>query len=462
MRPRAGRRIAAFVGSAYVATAILVFLGLWIAVASFVTRGATTSSQALGLHRAFTAPPFLAGVLLLVLSTTTCAWQRTKAAVHRARLLRGAASASGESLPQHHRIEIACDPALDTEAILTTAEAVLRHLRVPVKRRGATVRAVTPDWWVWGSPVFHWALVALIVVVGLGGLVRSSGQIGLAVGQTKPDLPGSYGLLSAGPLKSWDTTDRRIRLDDFDVSYTFGGVNRGPTPTVSVLDAEGRVVKSQKVYPNHTLKVGSLAIYPADYGLAADVSFIAPNGAELSHSAELLDFSGKARGGTVPVSPLVVEDAETGEPSTVAVSVPLDRTKQGYLGRLPGVVRARVLVSSADGRTLADETLAPGEQALLPSGDYLRLNGVGYYSRLQLVDDPSIPALYLTLVVAMLGLAVATFARQMIVVAWVAETPEGPRLNVRAELWRNVETDRNEIAAELERALGRQEEGARP
>ena len=89
----------------------------------------------------------------------------------------------------------------------------------------------------------------------------------------------------------------------------------------------------------------------------------------------------------------------------------------------------------------------------LPMGGALRLLDVGYYSRLQLVDDPSIPLLYIAAFVAMLGLGVATLARQMVFSARVVETPEGMRLLVTMRLWRILSTTRAEIEQELRRAL---------
>jgi cytochrome c biogenesis protein ResB len=333
-----------------VATALLALIGIWVALAS-----------ALGVRSAFAGPVPLAAVALLALSTAVCAWQRTRVALRRTRLLREAG------------------------------------------RR---------PWTVWGSPIFHWALVALIAVVTLGWLMRSSGQMGVAVGETRADVPASYGQLSAGPLARW-SEGRSVRVDAFDVNYTAGGVDRGPTPTVSVLASDGTVIASQRVYPNHILKTGSLAIYPADYGLAAELSVLTSAGVELRRVTELLDFSGRAEGGTVPVAPLVIDSASGAQALTVAVTVPLDRVERGYLGRLPEAPQGRVTVSSADGEALLEQPVRPGESVELPSGELLRLDAVGYYARLQVVDDPTVPWLYAAAVIAMLGLGISTIARVM-------------------------------------------------
>lgn len=474
MRAKALQKAGRILASGRLATLLLAFLGVWAVLASFVPQGDASAAAVaewslsnaslepvvrfLGLHHAFTAPLFVACIAVLAVSTALCAWQRTRVAIKRASLLRQAALPDQQMIPDPD-ISMACDPALDASSILDVASRTLAALGIGVKRRGGRIAAVSAPWSAWGSPVFHWALLALILIMPLGTLVRSSGQIGLAVGQSAEDRPGSYALLTAGPLRNWDGVRRTIRLDAFEVNYKSGGVNRGATPTVSILNAKGEVVKSQRVYPNRTLKLNALTIYPLDYGLSATVSIVETGGAGERTSTQLLDFSGKAEGGTAPVAPLVIADAGGAEQLKVYVSVPLDRVEGGYLGRLPEVLRARIIVASPAGEALLDQTLTPGQDLALPNGSSLRLVDVGYYSRLQLVDDPSIPFLYAAAVVSILGLGVATLARQMIVLAWVEDTPEGARLALRLRLWRNVTTSRDEIETELRRALGVAEEG---
>ncbi len=472
------RKVFRLLTSAVVATLLLAFVGLWAVLASLVPQGdysspaviewasvhpvAESAVRVLGLHHAFTAPLFLICVFVLAALTALCAWRRTRVANKRARMLRSAAALRVQPSVEDPHLEIACDPTLHPEAILRTAADTLRHLGIRTRRSGGAITAISPAWSVWGSPVFHWALVALIVMMPIGALLRSAGQIGLAVGQSKPDEPASYGLLAAGPLHEWRGAQRTIRVDAFDVNYAYSGVDRGPTPTVSVLDANGRIIKTQRVYPNNTLKTGTLTIYPADYGLSAEVSVTDASGAEVRRSTELLDFSGRADGGTAPVSPLVFKDAKGAEWFRVYISVPLDRTQGGYVGRLPSVPSARAVVTSPAGRTLIEESLRPGEEIRLPSGDALRLIDVGYYARLQLVDDPSYPFLYLSVVIAILGLGVASLSRQMIVSAWVVGTPAEARLIVRLRFWRNVTTNRDEIEAVLTRALRADPKGVTP
>lgn len=472
---KAWRTIIEFLRSPGLATWLLAIVGVWSALATIVPQGGATDPQvvawasthslvepvvrAVGLHQAFTSVLFRVCALALGLSTALCAWRRTKVALGKGRALRGAAVADERSLAEGHRLEIACDPVLGASEVLSVASETLGHLGIRTKRQGDSITAVSPVWSVWGSPVFHWALLALIVTMLLGSLLRSSGLMGVAVGQAKIDGPESYGVLSTGPLHGWLRVQRTIRVDAFDPNFKTGGVDRGPTPTVSVLDARGQVIKSQRVYPNETLKTGSLTVYPADYGLAAIVSLADASGAESGRSVQLMDFSTEATGGTAPLGYLTVDDEAGSATLKLLVSVPLDRAEDGFVERLPAEPKARVLVTSMDDEPVLDRVLRPGEGLKLPGTGTLRLVDVRYYARLQLVDDPSIPFLYAGLTVAMIGLGIATLTQQQIVSATLIETPDGAKLAIRMRLWRNVTSSRGEIESELVKALGGVEKG---
>lgn len=471
------RKLTRFLSSGRVGTLLLVFVSAWSILASFVPQETTSRPEAvagwgaahplvepvvrvLGLHHAFAAPLFTVVVVLLAISLALCAWQRTKVAVTKSRIVRAAAKVDGLALAESHDFEVACDSALSESDILSVASDTLERIGIRTRRSGSVITTVSPPWTVWGSPVFHWALLALIVAMALGNMQRASGQMGLAVGESKIDEPASYGILSAGPLHSLLAAQRSIRLDAFELNYSSGGVDRGPTPTVSVLDARGEVIKSQRVYPNHTLKTGALAIYPADYGLSATVSLVDVSGAEIGRSSRLIDFSEEVTQGIRPVGYLVVRDSAGNASLKVFLTVPLDRVGTSYRRRLPAEPKARVRVTSMDDKPVLDRVLRLGEEMTLPVAGALRLVDVGYYARLQLVDDASIPLLYAALIIAMLGLSIATLARQQIVAAAVVDMPDGTMLAVRIRLWRNATTSRSEIENELTKALGGVQKGS--
>ena len=248
---------------------------------------------------------------------------------------------------------------------------------------------------------------------------------------------------------------RSIRVDAFEADFRTGGIDRGPTPTVSLLDGAGQVVVTQRVYPNATLKSGSLTIYPADYGLAASLTLLNASGVETGHSVQLVDFSQEAAGGTVPHGTLNVRDSAGNVLLSVSVTVPLDRTGAGFVKAVPAEPAARVAVASPDGTRVLNRVVREGEVVSLPTGDSLRLDGIGYYARLSLVDDGSIPFLYAGLAIAMIGLTLVVTVRQQIVLATAVEEPEGVRLVAALRLWRNSSSSRGEITSRAHRSAQR-------
>jgi hypothetical protein len=226
------------------------------------------------------------------------------------------------------------------------------------------------------------------------------------------------------------------------------------------LDGSGAVIKTQRVYPNMMLHLGSLSINAPACGLSADLALLNSSGKELSRSFQLVDFSQTATDGTVPLGEIALRDSAGKVQLVIAVTVPLDRAGSGFGEWVPKQPSVHVVVRSADGATLVDSIVRAGEDVGLPGGARLRLIGIGWYSRLSLVDDPTIPFIYGAMVIAMLGLTMTVVFRQQLLVACVVEGPDGPRLAVRMRLWRNVPTNRAEIESELTRALGSDEKGS--
>lgn len=468
-------KVTGFLGSAVLAVGLLALLGVWSMLATMIPQGDASVRnvaswmsahplleplvRVLGLHRAFTSPVFLIGVSVLALSTALCAWRRTKAALRRARVLRGALSAQKTSLVERHNLEIVCDVDLSDSAVLTLTAETLAALGIRTKRREDVLAAVSSPWSVWGSPIFHWALLALMVVVLIGNLQRSDGIMALAVGQTKADAPSSYAVLRTGPLHDWDNVRRSFRVDALEADYTTGGIDRGSVPTVCVLDASGHLIKRQRVYPNMMLHAGSVAINAPACGLSATIALLGTAGSEIGRSTQLIDFSQTATEGTVPVGGLGVAESGGGG-LKILVTVPLEGAQGHFSERIPARPTARVVVTSADGASLVDRVVKLNEEVALPGGGAVRLVGIGWYARLSIVDDPTTPLVYATMTIAMLGLATAAFARQQLIRAAVTGDSESRRLVMDVHLWRNASTTRGEIESELAAALHSEQKGS--
>jgi hypothetical protein len=117
-------------------------------------------------------------------------------------------------------------------------------------------------------------------------------------------------------------------------------------------------------------------------------------------------------------------------------------------------------VTSGTGATLFDRTASTGQTLELPGGSKLKIVGVDWYSRLSLVDDSSVPLIYMAMVIAALGLTMTVAFQQMLLVATVVREDDGVKLALTVRLWRNVPTNANEIQQELAKALGSAEKGS--
>jgi len=473
---KAWRATSKFLRSSGFVSVLFALIAIWSIVATSIPQGvATLPSVAawakahgslepvvafLGLHRAFTSVPFLACVALLALSTALCSWERTKVALVRTRVLRKATAAGSAQLAAEHDCEIACDPSMDGSAILQTASATLQNLGVHVKRRDDVLASVSSPLAVWGSPAFHWALLATIAVVALGSLWRADGLMAVAVGQTRADASASYGVINAGPLHDWSKVKRAFRVDAFETDYRSGGIDRGPVPTVSVLDGGGKVIRTQHVYPNMMLHVGSLSISAPEFGFAVAMSLEDTGGAGVGNSIQYVDFSQVTTDGTIPVAPIGMYDSSGGLRLIVAASVVLDRANGQAIQWMPADPSAHIRIYGPDRSLLLERTVKPGEAFALPGGEALRLEGIGWYSRLAVVDDWTTPLLYAVMVLAMLALAATVFLRQQVVLATVVEGPDGRTLALRLRLWRNTSATRAEIVHELTGALAETREGS--
>jgi len=142
--------------------------------------------------------------------------------------------------------------------------------------------------------------------------------------------------------------------------------------------------------------------------------------------------------------------------------VPLDQADGAWLDQVPATPAARVVVTSRDGATVLDQVVGPGDTLAIPGSLSLRLDGIVYYARLQIVDDWTIPLLYAVLVLALAGLSVATLAPQQIVLVTTAEGPDGLELVAKVRLWRNASSSRTEIESELGQALAESGNGSTP
>lgn len=471
MIARVWRAVLKFFGSARLALVLLTFLGLWSAVATAVPQGDATAKSvaewaaenaaaervvdALGLHQAFGAPLFLGAAILLAISTLVCSVARTRAAVARSGQLREARGLDAAGVAAASDFSVACAPGMSAEVCAERAADALADLGIKTRRDGAVLRSISPLWAVWGSPVFHWSLLALMLAVALGGLVRAEGTMALAVGDAKPDGPESYVTVDSGPWHQWDSIDRAIRVDAFDPAYEADGMVRGAVPTVSVLDAAGEALVTKAVYANSKLHLGSLSVHAPDCGLVVRLAILDEAGQVVTRPVQFVDFSQEAEGGTVPMQPLALKDRLGNVVLRMIATVPLDTVSEGGYGEwIPDQPSALVRLVDGGGVVLAEGSVSPGTDLAIEGGGVVRLVDIGWYSRLVVVDDPTVPLVYATMLLALLGLTMSLVTPHRLLVVAVVEGEQGPRAHVRVRFWRNNPTTRDELRTVLTAAYG--------
>lgn len=468
-------RVASRLASPRLAFGLMIYLGVYAFLGSLVAQGTAESPKvvawalahpgveqlvrSVGFHEAYTTPLFLVPAALLLACTAVCAWRRTRVALWRGRAL--ARTGRGDVSGIGARPTFTLPLASADEGALETAEEVLNGCGVKVNKHGDVLVAGSPVASVAGSPLFHWSLVALICAIALGSLFRADGVMGIAVGDVKPLAAESFGVLTAGRFHSWPVPPPTIAVEGLDVSHRVGGIDRGAAPLVVVRDARGSVLAQGSVYPNHPLRFGSVIVHPGAYGLAANVALVDARGNELGRSRLLLDFDSHVPAGTDPGG-LTLSDAQGNPGAQVTLAVPLDMQAGSFVQVVPTRPTAEVTVTSVAGNAvLAHAHLQPGESVPVDGGARLRLDNVGYYARLAIVDDPSVPMIYVSLVLALVGVTMALLLPQWMLVVRLSTEDDRRVLEVTTRDWRNASLRLEALEVALRAAFAGNESGGR-
>ncbi len=388
----------------------IVAVAAYAAVASIIERSDYSAP--------YRTPLFLALATLLASSTAACALERTRRTIRSWR--------SDEVSPEaRERVLLKPMISLPTpyrgELVMERVDGSLRSLGMSVRRHDDMLQARSHAVTVLGSPVFHWALTLLFVVIVLGQLTRSEGLMGIVVGSSKPDIEDSYGKLEVGPWAG-GLSGALIGVPRVDWDHTAGEVSRGASPFVELRTARGDLLASGHVYANRPLRHGSMLVHSASHGLAVVVSLQTPSGA--GENEVLLDY---------------IPGQEQVEPNGFTLSGSDDAPVASVLFDLPpqprdGTTR-RVRVHIASGpaspadASAREIVLAEGESVDLGSGVRLTIERLTSYARLSVVDDWSVPFIYVLFAVAAVGLSLAIFAPYRTVRVLVVDGPEGVRVH---------------------------------
>jgi cytochrome c biogenesis protein len=223
----------------------------------------------LSLFSVFAAPWFAAVYLLLFLSLAGCVIPRTFRLAGAARQQPPQAPRNLARLPlvSHHR------SPLPPDEVLTAAAAVLARKRFRVRSGDGWVAAEKGYLREAGNLLFHLALLALLVAVGMGGMFGYKANRLLVSGQSFANTVTSLDqfrpgrLVSPGRLQPFTVT-----LNQFRASYVRSGPLRGQPANFDAYLAyspqPGTPARRYDLRVNHPLTVDGVKVYLIGHGYA--------------------------------------------------------------------------------------------------------------------------------------------------------------------------------------------------
>lgn len=388
---------------------------------------AESVAAALSLHHAFSSPLFLFLCAFLALSTGFCAFERTRRAV---RLSRGLVSPLSETV----RRRLAERPdAVVAVPVREASEPMLERVARALSARGLRVGERTDEaidaragvLGLLGSPVFHWSLVLLMLVIALGQMTRAEGFLALPLETRVADAHESYLQVSEGPWFAERHTGVEFEMTEMNRQYTSGRTNYGPSPYV-VAYRDGKEIAAGWVHANRPLRIGPLMLHMYELGPAVTLVLESEVGAEIARQMLPIDTSEETTSGTVPV---VFDLSDASGQSAMAIR--LQVLNKLSAGAVPGVGQAIVETGTANATTFgAPVTLGVGDAIELPGGQRLRVVEIGDWVRVSLANDWSVPWIYALLMLAIVGLAIALLVPARRASVLYVSTQDGPVLHV--------------------------------
>lgn len=414
----------------------IVLIGLFVVlmvVATLVPQGPSSAPEvkafvaahpqlavltaALGLHRAYTHPAFLLLLALLSVSTALCAWERTKWAYSWARRVRSTSERAADSARAKGTL-LPLPEGTSRGVALDVAEEALAAL-APFPRVRRSDDSVTRAWGVWGvfgSPLFHWALVAIVLVVLLGRAYRSEGLVGFPVGEPVADVEASYGTHTTGPLYRGHT-GLTFLVTSIDFDNVVDGIDRKETPHLVLMDGE-RVLREQDVYANRPLRYGALLVHADDIGMVVGARLFDTTGATVGSSRGFIDFDAAMPDGTEPKELTVDDPAGV---VRVRLWVRAQRDGQDVVKVIPPARAVLVSYRPAGDDSWTDPVAVPvgGELSVPGTDKTLKIDTLDYYARMRVADDWSVTPMYALFGIAVLGIGIAVLVSpRRVVVVW--------------------------------------------
>lgn len=410
-----------------VASYLLVYVTAFFGVATLVPWGGPESPEvmewaaanpfaesvvrALGMHDPYTTPWFLVPALWLAASTCACAYERTVSALRVMRSQGSVKSGDLRSLEGADALHFRLPASGDADPLDRVA-AVARSVGMRVRRGPVAIFGYSRSIGLLGSPVFHAAMGLLFVFATMGWLTRAEGGIALLRDRAKEDARASYlagattGLLFGDAYTGYELTVREVIEN-----HIVDGVGRGSAARIEVRD-DDRLVRSQLVYTNHPLRLGTTLIHhPKDrWGLAAVIS-VGDTGSVQAQTIEVpFERDPDAPLGHRPY--LFTIEPSVGE--AIDVSVTPDKA-----------ARLAILAGSRDRAIKSDAVIGEGESFVIPRGPRITVVELTRWAEVTVVRDWSVPFLYLMFILGTVGVTLTMYVPYRSLIARTARRADG-------------------------------------
>ncbi len=399
--------------------------------------------------------------LLLFISLIGCVIPRTQ---HHWRALRAAPPATPSRLNRlvgHTERQVPGDAA----AALDAGERVLRRAGYRVARYGdspgaGSLSAERGYLRETGNLVFHFALVGVLLTVGLAGGFGYNGQRVIVQEQSFTNQLTSFDSFSPGRFFDETRLDPfSIRLDEFEAVYDINPETGAPIPldfTASVTVVENGVERAEQIRVNEPLSIGGTTSYLLGNGFAPWITVYDPEGTAvfsqpvpfLPQSATLtslgvvkvpdgLDEQLGMIGFFYPTAATLESGALTSifpEPDLPVLTL---NAFTGDLGINEGVPRNVYSLATEDltqitgGDSGTESLVLPlGETAELPNGlGSVEFTSLPRFVSIDVHHDPTQQGVFISAVLALLGLLVSLFVpRRRVWISIVRSDDDGVTL----------------------------------
>jgi cytochrome c biogenesis protein len=434
----------------------------------------------LSLFSVFAAPWFAAIYLLLFLSLAGCVLPRTFRLVGSARQQPPRAPRRLTRLPMSASFQTALPP----EEALSAAGAQLARKRFRLRTGEGWVSAEKGYLREVGNLIFHIALLALLVSIGLGGIFGYKANRLLVSGQSFADTPTALDVFRPGRLVSpSNLAPFSVGLDHFSASY----VRSGPTvdepitfnARVHYTAAPGKPVHHYDLQVNHPLVVDGVSVYLIGHGYAPEFTVTDGKGAVVFSGA--VPFIPVEQAGLTSEGVIKVPDATPTQLGFAGVFLPSAQADGGRLVSVfPQALRPEVSLVAYGGDLglntgesqsvyeldlagmhrlpVTPVPLAPGQSMTLPGGaGKITFTGYRQWISLAITYDPGqLPAL-ISAVLALAGLVLSFLVRRRRVFVRALRGPDGGAVVevgglARSDAAGGFETEFAELAEGLRRA----------